>query len=266
METPLPVSLCMSIRKLVTHAEHIKGMAGVGTSPDDGTFEIRGVPDGTYYLKSWSGESNYVGEWWAGLSNDSSLDCNAAQSFSVTSGETVSGLEFQLEAGGAVSGHLYVAGTDPLQPIANVHVNVTSEACGGFYLVGGRTDENGFYRINGVLPGSVYIRTEAAPHGFNYVDESWEGAVDCSAATGISVTAGAEASSIDFNLSPGATISGHVYQQDGTTQIENVHVYVTDADTGQWIGGDNTDATGLFSVKGLPPGECLVQSAHPAAN
>ena len=221
------------------------------TNPDDGSFSISGIPPGTYFFRTYTGDSDYIDEWWRIDGN--SLNCNDAQTITIVAGATNSGYSFQLEEGGAVSGYVFEADTN--QPIANVLVFAQDQACGGQWLGGANTDENGFYRIHAVQSGPVYLRTNAPGNGLNYVDESWDDAIDCNNANEIIITAGTETTERDFYLSPGGIISGFVYGPDGTTPIAeaNVNLYTDRCHNGHQY-GLQTDENGRYEFIGLPSG------------
>jgi hypothetical protein len=226
------------------------------SNPLDGTFTLDGIPPGDYFLRTYPGDSNFISEWWN--ASGSSMNCADAQSISISSGDTIMDRGFQLEEGGAVSGHVH---DDGGQPLANVHVFAQEASCNGQWLAGANTDDQGFYRIQGILPGSVYIRTDAASNGYNFIDEFWDGTPDCGAAAEISVEAGAETPNIDFNLSPGATISGNVASGGQPLEGISVHVFADRCGSNGWVnhlGGAQTDANGDYQIDGLPVADVFV--------
>ena len=84
-----------------------------------GEYTLENVPAGTVYIKTDNNnQSNYVDEWWDGT--ESSYDCNNAQSLSVSSEQTITDKNFQLDVGGTISGTVR---DDQGTPIANLHVN-----------------------------------------------------------------------------------------------------------------------------------------------
>jgi len=54
------------------------------------------------------------------------------------------------------------------------------------------------------------------------------------------------------------SITGHVYEANGTTPIADVHVYAEDYNTGQWWAGTETGADGSYTLTGLPSGDYRV--------
>jgi len=66
-----------------------------GIDWESGTYTVRGVSPGEYFLKA-NAYGNYVSEWWADPA--SSSDCTQAQVVTMEAGETVTGKNFQLDA------------------------------------------------------------------------------------------------------------------------------------------------------------------------
>jgi len=177
----------------------------------------------------------YMMEWYDG--GTGIRDCNAAEK--LTDGGT--DIDFYLEPGGIISGYVYQS--DGTTPIDNAHLyvldNTTNQWIGGTH-----TDENGSYAI--MLPSGTY-RLTACPdcEKLPFMNQEYNSA--------LTVTAPDDTSNINFSLESGGTISGYVYQSDGTTPIDNVHLYALDNTTNQWIGGTHTDENGSYSIV-LPSG------------
>ena len=157
-------------------------------------------------------------------------------------------------SGGAISGHVYQQGTTT--PIPGMDVDLYADRCGGGHQRRVQTDGSGYFAFTGLPFGAQYIlRAETFDNGLNYVSQWYDqvdATKDCNTAAFVSV-----GETIVFDLAPGARISGQVADDSGTP-IENVHVFITDAATGQWLGGTNTDAGGAFHLSGLPAGDRLV--------
>ena len=85
---------------------------------------------------------------------------------------------------------------------------------------------------------------------------------DVRTGTPISVTGGgATTSGIDFTLSAGGQIAGHVTNAAGGAPLANVSLYIADA-SGNFIWGweQATDATGAYITTGLPAGTYYIRT------
>jgi hypothetical protein len=239
---------------------------GVGyayINQETGTYAISGLPTGTYYLLTSS--SDYTSEWWA--SPRSVRDCAGAQSIVVTEGQTVTDKNFQLEPGATISGTVYQS--DGVTPLTGKNISViawTGSPCGsrqGFgYSVNPAT---GTYTIPGRPAGTYYLQTQSSD---NYINEWWASPLsvwDCAGAQSIVVTEGQTVTDKNFQLEPGATISGTVYQSDGVTPLTGKNISVI-AWTGSPCGGGQgflynvNPVTGTYTIPGQPAGTYYLQT------
>jgi hypothetical protein len=171
------------------------------TNPADGTYTITGVPSGTYYLRIFNEDENYIEEWWA--ASASTGDCNAAEQVTVNSGETITGRDFQLEPGATISGTVYeMDGTTPVTGGEEIIVIVgAGDPCGQQFIVGRLIDDtDGTYTILGVPAGNYFLRTW---NELGYIDEWWDGSTstpECQQAAAVPVTVVDNISGIDFSL------------------------------------------------------------------
>ena len=56
------------------------------------------------------------------------------------------------------------------------------------------------------------------------------------------------------------SITGHVYETDGVTPIDNLHIYAEDYDTGEWMAGIETAPDGSYTLTDLPSGDYRVST------
>ena len=239
--------------------------AGYGSiDSTDGTYSINGLPTGTFYLKAQS-YSNYVREWWADPS--SVVECSGAQSIAVAAEGAVSGKNFQLEPAATISGTVYQNdGATPITDGGYVYA-YTGDPCGSHSLAGSAfiDSTDGTYSINGLPAGTFYLKAWSVS---NYVHEWWANPLsvaDCSGAQSIAVAAEGAVAGKNFQLDPGAMISGTVYQSDGTTPITNggyVYAYTGDpCASHSWAGTASINTTdGTYMFMGLPAGTYYLYS------
>ncbi|OQX07162.1 MAG: hypothetical protein BWK80_49845, partial [Desulfobacteraceae bacterium IS3] len=148
------------------------------------------------------------------------------------------------------------------EPIPSICVDATG-LCGNPYYSGNQTDKNGNYSI-AVPTGSYYLHTNTSCNTVeNYVGEWWnsgDGTGGCNKAESVAVKTGETKLNNNFILAEGGTISGKVTLSDGVTPVPNLHLYTTDYDTDQWVGGTNTDENGDYKIKGLYAGKYKVKA------
>jgi hypothetical protein len=235
------------------------------TNPVDGTYAMAGLPAGDYYLQTnHMNQSNWVNEWWA--DPESVYDCGDAEQVTVFSGVDIPDTDFQLDLGGSITGTV----NDQFGvAITGVPIDVTAfqgDPCGWHQWRGSVNTNTGTYTIMGLPAGDYYLLTNNMNQS-NYVNEWWTGAVDpsdpdCSLAQSISVSSGGTVVGKDFALELGVSVSGTIYQSDGTTEVTDVSIHVSaligdPCGFHQWIGWAQTDppvSGGDYEIKGMPAG------------
>ncbi len=81
----------------------------------------------------------------------------------------------------------------------------------------------------------------------------YNGVPDSDSASAVSVVDGSDTGAIDFTLDPGGTISGTVYETDGTTPIPNANVWAEPYTCCGSGNGATTDGNGDYTIAGLAP-------------
>ncbi len=146
---------------------------------------------------------------------------------------------------------------------------ISDGACGQKSVGWADTNSSdGTYAIVGLPPGTYHLRTSISE--MNSVNEWWAESAsvgDCDNAEAISVQAGESVNGRNFQLDPGATVSGTIYQSDGVTRFTDVRVYI-DLVSGDPCGDWNTilyaytdSADGTYGVVGLPPGTYFLRTS-----
>lgn len=123
------------------------------------------------------------------------------------------------------------------------------------------TIADGTYSITGLRSGSY--RVTAVKTG--YLPEYWEEATTHGAADPVTVTDPSATSHVDFTLTPGRSISGYVYRDDGTTPIQTAAVVayegVTEPGTWKLLAYGYSGADGSYSITtGTGSGSYLVMA------
>jgi len=242
------------------NAEWIGAFATVGHPP---SYTIGNVPPGTYYVSSHNkGNSWYVNEHHtvSGSINDGvSYLCDSATQVIVNSGLNTPNIDFQLDAGGRISGIVYKSdGTTPITD-ADIRVNPYEDtACDGD-VVGGTMTSNGNYIIAG-LPAGVYYIKAFRDSGANYISEWYSGSLssyNCNDAVPVQVWVGLETQGKHFQLDSGGSITGTLVDENGQP-LGNVNVEYDGQNSGdrQETWSDPTDGT--FTLSGLGVGHAEI--------
>jgi protocatechuate 3,4-dioxygenase beta subunit len=226
-----------------------------------GNFTIQGIPASLckVYFNTDSTSASYVSEWY----NDKT-DPYYAQIFTVTPGQTFSGINAVLASGGIISGRITDSSTSA--GIAEMEV-YAFDLNGNMVDTYGYSDGNGDYTIKGLATGNYKINFDTYYYnlslGTNYIDQWYNDKYSLPTADSVPVTAGQTTPGINAPLTTGSgTISGRVTDENGAG-IANTTVYVekdwTDVD--YWDG--QTDADGNYQVTGITAGTYHVYFLSP---
>jgi len=198
---------------------------------------------------SWS---DRVQEFW-----QESGDANDASSVVLTSGNPdATGIDFTLDAGGAISGTVYAA--DGVTPLENIAVSFHDEYVSD-YNQSVCTDATGHYEFHGAPFDMPLLVSTYAYHdnwcnaGGNYISEYWQGSSDLTNATLVTVNSlSPMQANIDFTLDPAGSISGTVYEADGVTPVPDIPVRIF----GDHYWGESpvTDNMGKYTIHNVPFG------------
>ena len=212
------------------------------TTVSDGSYTIDNLPPWDRH-EVGTQKCGFVPQWY-----DSRLTQATADHVTVTEGNDTPDINFTLQAGGSITGHVY--SEEDGTPIrgAGFFVHLPT---GKQVLVIGGTDRDGSYTI-WLGPGSYLIHTTGRGHAAKWYDNSY----DAENAAIVHVKASAETSGIDFHLSKAGSISGHIYGEEGEP-IGNATVYASsDESPGS---GTNSQPDGSYIIEGLPTGDYHVE-------
>jgi hypothetical protein len=232
------------------------GPFATATADGSGNYSQE-LPDGTYGLLTQNTQG-YINKIWNNVSCSATCDLESITPV-VVSGGNVTGINFELDPGGRISGTITSSVTG--NPIPGVLV---------FFLDSGRdvafstatTDSLGHYTSDGGSgSGSVFVITS---NGQGYRDEAYNDRKctieTCDTPDPVSVTLGATTGGIDFALDPGGRISGTV-RDIGNAPLANVAVQIYDS-TGEHVDEVLTDASGNFITSGHATGTYYVSTRN----
>ncbi|MES1243960.1 MAG: carboxypeptidase regulatory-like domain-containing protein [Acidobacteriota bacterium] len=129
---------------------------------------------------------------------------------------------------------------------------IPAERRGGFQRLDDTTDESGAFRVEGVPPGAVDVRTLAAGYQSAHVSN-------------LEVRAGQDLKGVEIVLTPGAAVEGRVLSPSGKP-VAGARVEMAD-EGGRgffWMqDSGTTDGDGRYRLEGIPPGSRSFQASHP---
>ncbi|NEN04939.1 hypothetical protein G3T36_03550 [Diaminobutyricibacter tongyongensis] len=227
-----------------------------GVSDSAGNFTVAQLPAGSYTLiftpnRTPGSEQNFAVQWWNGESSQA-----AANYFTVTGGQSATGMNAVMVPGATISGT--VQGGSPAAALQGVVVGVYS--LDGRLRGSVRTDALGHYSIDQLTAGTYAVKF-AAPSPY---DTEWSGGKpSLQAATPLTVTSGQTATE-DAVLALGASVSGTLSYAGGAPAAGYVGVYdaVGPSDSLATLVGEATVANGKYTVSGLAPGVYKVGFTH----
>jgi hypothetical protein len=231
------------------------------TTNASGVYSFNGLPAGTYYVKTSAPMfppggvvTMYMDElFMPSFSGLPCVPCDVTTGLPIvlaTAGSAVGNIDFALDIGGGLSGTVRDAGT--MAPITTATVDVYDRF--GVFAKSYGTFSAGTYTISGLIPGARYFaRTRSS---VNYADRLYN-QLPCSPCapqlgTPIVTSGGATLTGINFNLSPGGTVTGTVTDA-AMSPLSGVTVQLYSfAGAGPVKLGAVTNASGVFSFTGLP--------------
>jgi len=242
--TGKPVAANLNARSKV-NPEFGLGM-GATNSKEDGTFELRNLLPGAYFLAAASNN---------GLQGIASEEVTIADS-------DITGLKLVLTEGAPMTGTIKIEGADPHTPNKNLPRSTVMLAgvAGAMRAPSAQPKEDGTFELRGVVPAKYVVNIFNVPDGM-YVKSVRVGGQDASRTT-LDLTSGVSGT-LDILLSPhGAEVMGTVRNSDGEAQPGiQVTLWPKEMQPNSALGGISisaTDQNGDFHVTGLAPGDYFV--------
>ncbi|HZL92059.1 MAG TPA: carboxypeptidase-like regulatory domain-containing protein, partial [Vicinamibacterales bacterium] len=238
-------------------------IGGANTDKDTGMYTAQGVPPGTYYANV--GYTGFFNQLYNGVNCAPFCPFTSGTPIHVAAGATTANINFALvptTSVGTITGTVNnVTGGFPGTPVSNFSVQVFS--IGGAQVANGNTDLSGVYTFSNLAPGSYYVRTNGGGQLINQLHNG----VNCqncnvttSGGTLVPVTVGGTAT-INFNLTNGGRISGTVTNAAGGAPLQSIGVVVFSS-TGVNMGLTNTNASGVYTTRGLPAGTYYLRTQN----
>lgn len=222
----------------------------------EGVYRMTGLPPGDYRIGTESDdiELNYINTYYDNVTEEL-----LASRVTLTGTETVSGINFVLSPGGAISGTVRDAGGNPIEGVEIEAMGYSSE--GWFGEV--QTEADGTYILTGLAFGSYRIRACGSCSGQPYVDKYYNNA-DWSSASPVTVVVSQTTTGIDFVLGAGTSISGYVYGWDADSSsyvpLVGAELSAENISTGSWGGWAETESDGSYTMDGIAAGSYRVRA------
>ena len=226
------------------------GLVGSG-----GNYSVQGVPSGKTVIR-------FAGEFFSSQHADfetqyyeGKLTRASAEAVTLVAGQTKTGLDAAMAAGGKIHGTVTAATGGA--PLSNVTV------CASIPNVGGpcvQTNGSGEYTVPG-LSSAKYV-VNFRPPTRAYATVTYDGLPSESEGTLVTVAAGAATSGIDAALPAAAKVTGTVTQTGGTPAAEAYVCAYPGAATSP-AGCDEVGEDGTYTVEGLAPGAYKIHFSPP---
>ncbi len=244
-------------------------IAGIAVSSDSGRYEVDGLDPGSYvmYANNFTGfllPPSVRGEYY----QEAQTSADATPVVISAGTDSVTGINFTLDAGGAISGKITDNTGSGLDSVMVIAAKLDLGAIGKFpfddidFSVT-LSDSLGNYVLGGLAGGDYVLRTvtlfgrgEGVVVDEYYMDVS--SLFDFQDATPVTATAPDTTKGIDFELQLGGTISGHFFETDGTTPVTGKgSVVVFNADTGlpELVLSEFDSSDASYSAGPLPSGD-----------
>jgi hypothetical protein len=207
-------------------------------SSRDGSYTINGLPTGTYRV--FSEAHGYVREYYDGSSSSYS-----ATPVNVVAQVDTPGVNISLDQGGSISGSVHSA--EDGAPIYDAIIWVSGGGTWTAYSAG----ENGSFRISGLADGNYRLHADAPEYALEYYLDTYA----YSQATDVPVVVSQDTQGIDFLLGVGGSISGRVYEADGTTPLVGANVRAVRVDRTYFIISALSTHDGSYQIDRLPSGD-----------
>jgi hypothetical protein len=227
----------------------------------NGFYTLRGLPDGLYTAEtgllrepasSIKPRKRYLAQYYRDR-----FDRELSEKLRISSGGSISGIDFSLVVGGKISGTVRSRYFNT--PIFGVEILLQEAATTLLNPPKVSTDKEGHYLIDDVPPGEYIIDTSLPKQDQRLVKAFYRDKLSFEHADRVAVGEDAWVRDIDFNLALGATLKGHMkvdqpdYQFNSTA--DNITMKRISPDL-EGFGERNfkVKSDGSFAIEGAPPG------------
>jgi Carboxypeptidase regulatory-like domain len=233
---------------------------------EEGYYRLTGVPEGRFVVRvvapsfvvAEGARANQAG---TRLSSNNGL---VGYILSVTRGDVIEGINFNLTRGGVITGRV----TDSEgKPVISAQVSCSRIERNGSSGAGERaeTDDRGVYRIYGLPVGNYLVSVSGVTRGLRrYRQTFYTDDASGARATPVAVAAGGESRDVDIRLGQpekSYAVRGRVIDEESDRPVPGVSLGFRGLDRSAvgTQGFVTTDTEGRFEVEGYAPGRYDVQ-------
>ena len=173
---------------------------------DDGTYQLDGLPAGTWRVGFVDQEGSYLSEYY-----DDVTDFEQSTDIDVVAGDETPGIDAELADAAHVTGTV----TDEQgHPLEGIFVSLRALEDGNWSYFGeAETAADGTYAMDGLRPGTNY-RVSFESQG-DWATEYWDDSITIDDATPVDLTNGQTLPDVDAELASAAHITGEVTDGNG---------------------------------------------------
>jgi len=240
----LPGASSVSVTVWATDTTTEDSYYGSASNPsgDSATYEIVGLPTGTYKVNTNTYYSQgYLGEYYSDKPDWASADPIRVKEDSITSN-----INFTLALGGKITGTVKLPGASSIS--TTVLANETTTGYPYWVSASNPSGDSATYEIAGLPTGTYKVYTYNSQ---GYLDEYYHDKPDYASADTIHVTAGSIRPNINLTLTLGGIIKGNVSSSSkGPVKGVKVDVFYTTNPTSYAKYG-STNSSGDYKIVGL---------------
>jgi hypothetical protein len=220
----------------------------------DGSYSIPGLTAGNTYTVSVEPRN----QGYAGVFYPDALTQATATLITIGAGQTTPNVNFNLNAGGSISG---VVTSTTAVPLPGMRVTASDWTSKNSMAGSATTQYDGSYKFTGLPAGTYIIKVTMQLQDPNnqYVAQYYNNTARGDLATSVSVTTGATTENINFSLPLGGKISGMVRSAANNDPIPALQVRAYDTSGNVFAAICLTTYDGSYVLTGLPAGSYVVQ-------
>ena len=165
-------------------------------------------------------------------------------------------IEMTMFAGGSIAGKVLRFSDNA--PLSSIRITATSQQ----FRTSATTRGDGSYAFRALPPGNY--RIQAVPLNENFVPIYYGDVRDAEKAAIISLERKQAQSQIDFRLRSGGMVSGRVFANKSREPIGGIKVIAENLSIDERPPFAVTDSQGFYSLRGLTPGEYILETQAPS--